>query len=113
MKKRAGQRLTGPHSRLSIVTKSYELFLLPSVAHPPLPLQEFLPLQPLSPVLHPPLPLQAFLPEQAFVSAARLCMLTPALTEEVAALRCETVAPDKMPAIAAPTISLFECFMFI
>src|ERR1700723_1139014 len=35
-----------------------------SVAQPPLPLQEFLPLQPLSPVLQPPLPLQEFCPEQ-------------------------------------------------
>ena len=32
----------------------------PSVAQPPLPLQEFLPLQPLSLDLHPPLPLQEF-----------------------------------------------------
>ncbi len=39
--------------------------LLPSVAQPPLPLQEFLPLQPLSPVLQPPLPLQEFKPLQA------------------------------------------------
>ena len=37
---------------------------LPSVAQPPLPLQEFLPLQPLSPVLQPPLPLQEFCPLQ-------------------------------------------------
>jgi len=34
--------------------------LEPSVAQPPLPLQEFLPLQPLSLLLHPPLPLQEF-----------------------------------------------------
>ena len=32
---------------------------------PPLPLQVFLPLQPLSPVLQPPWPLQEFLPEQS------------------------------------------------
>jgi len=37
----------------------------PSVAQPPLPLQEFLPLQPLSPDLQPPLPLQEFWPLQA------------------------------------------------
>src|SRR5947209_19293082 len=43
-------------------------FLLPSVAQPPLPLQEFLPLQPLSPVLQPPLPLQEFLPAQSCFS---------------------------------------------
>jgi hypothetical protein len=34
--------------------------LLPSVAQPPLPLQEFLPLQPASLVLHPPCPLHSF-----------------------------------------------------
>jgi len=38
--------------------------LEPSVAQPPLPLQLFLPLQPLSPDLHPPWPLQSFLPLQ-------------------------------------------------
>src|SRR4029077_5405170 len=37
---------------------------LPSVAHPPLPLQEFFPLQPLLPALQPPLPLQEFSPLQ-------------------------------------------------
>src|SRR5271156_646796 len=42
--------------------------LEPSVAQPPLPLQEFLPLQPLSLALHPPLPLQEFCPLQACFS---------------------------------------------
>src|SRR5258707_5283495 len=42
--------------------------LEPSVAQPPLPLQEFLPLQPLSPSLQPPLPLQEFWPLQACFS---------------------------------------------
>ena len=41
------------------------LCLLPSVAQPPLPLQEFLPLQPASLVLQPPWPLQAFCPLHA------------------------------------------------
>lgn len=40
-----------------------------SVLQPPLPLQEFLPLQPLSPDLQPPLPLQSFLPLQVFSPA--------------------------------------------
>jgi len=44
--------------------------LLPSVAQPPLPLQEFFPLQPLSLVLQPPLPLHEFCPLQEFVSFA-------------------------------------------
>src|SRR6516164_3361048 len=42
--------------------------LEPSVAQPPLPLQEFLPLQPLSLLLQPPLPLQEFWPLQACFS---------------------------------------------
>jgi hypothetical protein len=48
--------------------------LLPSVAQPPLPLQEFLPLQPLSPLLQPPLPLQEFWPLQACFSFAVLSL---------------------------------------
>jgi hypothetical protein len=39
-----------------------------AVLQPPLPLQEFLPLQPLSPDLQPPLPLQEFLPLQECTS---------------------------------------------
>ena len=35
------------------------------LAQPPLPLQEFLPAQPLSPELQPPWPLQSFLPLQS------------------------------------------------
>ena len=42
--------------------------LLPSVAQPPFPLQEFFPLQPLSLALQPPLPLQEFLPSQECLS---------------------------------------------
>src|SRR6266480_2803935 len=40
-------------------------------AQPPLPLQLFLPAQPLSPLLQPPMPLQAFLPLHSCLSAAR------------------------------------------
>src|SRR5580704_11115026 len=52
--------------------RSYGFFssgiLEPSVAQPPLPLQLFLPLQPLSLLLQPPLPLQEFWPLQACFS---------------------------------------------
>ena len=55
------------------------LGLLPSVAQPPLPLQEFLPLQPASLVLQPPWPLQAFCPLQAWVPlSAKVWRETPA-----------------------------------
>ncbi len=40
----------------------------PSVAQPPLPLQLFLALQPLSPALQPPVPLHSFLPLQECLS---------------------------------------------
>ena len=42
--------------------------LEPSVAQPPLPLQLFLALQPLSPDLQPPVPLHSFLPLQECLS---------------------------------------------
>ena len=44
----------------------------PLVLQPPLPLQEFLPLQPLSPVLQPPTPLQSFLPLQSCLGFGRI-----------------------------------------
>src|ERR1035441_8190315 len=49
----------------------YDFFFIePSVAQPPLPLQEFLALHPLSLLLQPPLPLQEFLPLQACFSTS-------------------------------------------
>src|SRR5690242_18361767 len=54
-------------SRPTFLSVSFFSSLL--VAQPPLPLQEFLPLQPLSLVLQPPLPLQSFLPLQSCLSA--------------------------------------------
>jgi len=69
-------KLTGPpnsHGRTSSVRNYYRDRLScggldPSVAQPPLPLQSFLPLQPLSLDLQPPLPLQEFWPLQACFS---------------------------------------------
>ena len=46
--------------------------LEPSVAQPPLPLQLFLPLQPLSLLLQPPWPLQSFLPLQECLAVSAL-----------------------------------------
>jgi hypothetical protein len=59
--------------------------LEPSVAHPPWPLQEFLPLQPLSLDLHPPWPLQSFLPLQECFSPS---------------LAYDTLLKDTFPAFA-------------
>src|SRR5262245_20211862 len=43
---------------------------LTGTSQPPLPLQEFLPAQPLSPALQPPRPLQSFLPLHSCLAAA-------------------------------------------
>src|SRR3954466_222544 len=83
-------------------------------AQPPLPLQEFLPLQPLSPVLQPPLPLQEFLPAQSCFSTAPffspLSAITPALEEEVLPVEvaAEAMDPVRSPARAAPASRVVE-----
>lgn len=80
----------------------------PSVAQPPLPLQLFLPLQPLSPLLQPPLPLQEFWPLQACFSTFLLvsCLSGLGADKDVFALESVlacTVAPvpASKPATAA------------
>src|ERR1700688_274581 len=88
--------------------------LEPSVAQPPLPLQEFLPLQPLSLDLQPPLPLQEFWPLQAcfsftflsdFLSAlsswAVIADLTPGNRLDALML---ALVPASKPATAAPVM---------
>src|SRR5580700_2634690 len=90
----------------------------PSVAQPPLPLQEFLPLQPLSPALQPPLPLQEFWPLQACLSFALAwslvwsCDWRDALAPE-RRLDAWIVAPlpASNPASAAPAIRAFFDFV--
>jgi hypothetical protein len=110
-------------------TPDYVVFLLePSVAQPPLPLQEFLPLQPLSPVLQPPLPLQEFCPLQACLSFFA-CQIVPedcpasALLEEtlrpeepeetVLAFRRVIVPPSRPVNAAVNTKDPLETFMFL
>src|SRR5580700_10878320 len=59
---------------------------------PPLPLQEFLPLQPASPVLQPPWPLQSFLPLQSCLAvSSRVRPMVPALSTTIflALVNCE------------------------
>src|SRR5579875_320344 len=83
-------------------------FLLePSVAQPPLPLQEFLPAHPLSPVLHPPLPLQEFWPAQACFSATAFFALA---LEGCWGLSCawrRAMVPLSSPVMAAASTSDF------
>src|SRR3984957_9823463 len=100
-------------------------FLEPSVAQPPLPLQEFLPLHPLSLELQPPLPLQEFRPLQAcfstLSSAAWPAMGLMAELAEVSsapdllvfakvAARA-TVPPSRPVKAAVSTRELFETFI--
>jgi hypothetical protein len=104
----------------------YSDFLEPSVAQPPLPLQEFLPLQPLSPVLQPPLPLQEFWPLQACFSflackTVEDCPASALLAEEnrspegpdgtVLAFRRAIVPPSRPVNAAVNTNEPFESFM--
>src|SRR5580765_9006450 len=89
----------------------------PSVRQPPLPLQEFLPLQPLSEDLQPPVPLQEFWPLQAclyfavlssaFWSLSWPTAFMPALTLDNRLEACAALPLASNPASAAPTIRLF------
>src|SRR5580692_8568839 len=88
---------------------AYSGILLPSVAQPPLPLQEFLPLQPLSLALQPPLPLQEFWPLQACFSFTFLGALVSSCAAAEAfapGARFEALivalVPARRPARAAP-----------
>jgi hypothetical protein len=84
------------------------------VAHPPLPLQEFLPLHPASPVLHPPWPLHEFCPLQEcfpLSESASVRTEVPALVWVLAAYVCTAREPLNRPAIAAPAINAFDGFM--
>src|ERR1700722_5586505 len=90
-------------------------FLEPSVAQPPLPLQEFLPLHPLSLELQPPLPLQEFRPLQACFSTLSAAGwpamgLMAELAEFKVAARA-TVPPSRPVKAAVSTRELFETFI--
>lgn len=77
---------------------------------PPLPLQEFLPEQPLSPALQPPWPLQLFLPLQSCLPMSPLGALVPG---ELVLVSCAlATTPDSNPVMAAATRSV-RCVLFI
>src|SRR5579871_2757673 len=97
-------------------------FLEPSVAQPPLPLQEFLPLQPLSLVLQPPLPAQEFLPAQECFSGFALVALVlfplvvfcpPPAPPAGSAFILATVPPNRPVKAAATTRELLEIFISV
>ena len=112
---------------------NYTWDLEPSVAQPPFPLQEFFPLQPLSPVLQPPWPLQSFLPlqlclavsakEAAVVASFPIVLLlavTAVAVEAVTVLAADVtgaafnlaVVPPTRPVTAAVNINFLK-FLFI
>src|SRR5260370_16946024 len=62
--KRAGRNFPTLHICLLLTSNYSAGGLEPSVAQPPLPLQEFLPWQPFPPAFPPPFPSQRFLPLQ-------------------------------------------------
>src|SRR5438309_9553254 len=95
------------------------------VLQPPLPLQLFLPLQPLSPVLQPPLPLQSFLPLQSCLSlsvssslmtfwpasmAAFLRVLSCDGVDDVGSVAARAAVPMSKPLSAAAAIDSFVPF---
>jgi hypothetical protein len=101
--------------------ESYMDFLVVELAvlHPPLPLQEFLPLHPPSPELHPPWPLQSFLPLQSCVAPSMFRAFTPALpstttraepvrtalvVEAAAKLVVPAISPEKAAAAKKPVV---------
>src|SRR5579875_2664816 len=97
-----GRRSAGPGE------KGANYFLLePSVAQPPLPLQEFFPAHPLSPLLQPPFPLQEFCPAQACFSATAFFALA---LEGCCGLSCaltRAMVPLSSPVMAAASTSDF------
>ena len=83
------------------------------MAQPPFPLQEFFPLQPLSPDLHPPSPLQPFFPLQEFLPLSSIVVtFAPALAVVPAAAAKAGEAP-RIPAMAAVAISVFVVVFII
>src|SRR5580692_1379816 len=100
-------------------------FLEPSVAQPPLPLHEFLPLQPLSLELQPPLPLHEFRPLHACFSTlssaawpamglmAELADVSsaPDLPVFASVAARATVPPNRPAKAAVSTKEPFETFM--
>src|SRR5262249_273294 len=89
-------------------------------AQPPLPLQEFLPPQPVSPALQPPLPLQEFLPAQTCLSdeaAWSLAFSSPAvvfaLPPVIGVVAFARPEPASTPAIARPIAFVVRSPFFI
>jgi hypothetical protein len=70
LQKKTGPADAGPVGEINYYALKWSFE--PSVAQPPLPLQSFLPLQPLALALQPPWPLQSFLPLQECLSPSSI-----------------------------------------
>lgn len=126
-KKRRTRRVVHRPSLKPGRTRSYPSLGIgfPSVRQPPLPWQEFLPLQPLSLLLQPPLPLQEFCPLQACFSFLPLvaCLPSFAVLSPVSCAAAPIVVPATNPDRAAPMSSAridfvmcttpFLCFIYV
>jgi hypothetical protein len=77
---------------------------------PPLPLQLFLPLQPMSPVLQPPWPLQLFMPLQSCLLEAVSEALLPA---ELVLHPVTPTVPASNPVIAAEMINVLTVLVIV
>jgi hypothetical protein len=100
-KREAGNR-PAPRSDAGLIRKpaAFRPARGQATLQPPLPLQLFLPLQPMSPVLQPPLPLQLFMPLQSCLSVAVLEADAPAWSLELEQ-PVLTMVPASKPAMAA------------
>src|SRR5271167_2854592 len=77
-----------------VIDRNYEMWsFFTGTAQPPLPLQEFLPAQPLSPDLQPPLPLQEFWPLQSCLAPLTLGGLVSSAM---------SLDPATIPAVTVP-----------
>jgi hypothetical protein len=118
---KTGARVRNSAPETDALWRTFDSYLLePSVAQPPLPLQEFFPLQPWSLVLQPPNPLQEFFPAQecfadvAFLDALPVVFwgaLSPLIPLAGAATTRATVPPIRPANAAVANTELFETFM--
>jgi hypothetical protein len=80
---------------------------------PPLPLQLFLPLQPLSPAEHPPWPLQLFKPLQSCLAWSVDEAAAPELSVELLQPVVMATEPATNPAMAAEMINVLAVLVIV
>src|SRR5271165_4133732 len=91
---KAAPIMSGFSKNNRVMDRNYEMWsFFTGTAQPPLPLQEFLPAQPLSPDLQPPLPLQEFWPLQSCLAPLTLGGLVSSAM---------SLDPATIPAVTVP-----------